>query len=71
MPDAKTIGVARNTTFTGKRVGGISLELKGVLEMDDIDDVRLGDLQDPCKNCQEELKRCDVDPDRFRVNLMA
>ena len=39
--------------------------------MDEIDDVRLEDLEDACGNCREELKQCNVDLDQFRVNLMA
>ena len=39
--------------------------------MDEIDHVTLADLQDPCNNCQEELKQCGVNLDQFRVALMV
>lgn len=39
------VSLARNTTSTGKRVGGVFLKLKGVLEMQEIDNVRFGDLE--------------------------
>ena len=38
--------------------------------MDEIDDVMLEDLKDPCRNCEEHLKQRDVDLKQFLVNLM-
>ena len=68
---AKGSNVARNTAFRGKKVGGLSLTLRGVLEMDEIDEVRLGDLEDPCPNCEEGFRQCGVDLDPFKIDLMA
>ena len=46
-------------------MGGLSLKTAGVLEMEQIDDVRLGDLEDPCGNCAEELRRCGIGLEQF------
>lgn len=61
----------RIITFSGKRVGGLSLKIRSVLEMDEMDDVKLEDLKDPCENCREELKQCNADLDQFQVSLMV
>lgn len=52
-------------------MGGLSLKTAGVFQMDQIDDVRLGDLEDPCNNCAEELRQCGVGLDHFRERLMV
>ncbi len=67
---AERVGAARNTAFTGRRVGGLSLKVRSVLEMNEINHVRLEDLEDPCRNCQEGLRQCDADLDQFRVDLL-
>ena len=61
----------RNTTFTGRRVGGLALRTRAVFKMDEIDDVRLEDLLDPCNNCQVGFTQCGVDLDQFQVSLMV
>ena len=37
--------------------------------MDEIDNMMLEDLKDPCGNCEEHVKQCDVELEQFLVNL--
>lgn len=67
----KWTDVARSTSSTGKSIGGLAFKTRAVLEMDEIDEVMLEDLEDPCDNCQEELKQCGVNLDQFRVALVV
>ena len=52
-------------------MGGLSLKIRGVLEMDQIDDVRLGDSIDPCGNCSGLILQCEVERDEFRVRFWS
>lgn len=62
---------SRDTTFTGRKVGGLALKTRALFEMDEIDDVRLEDLLDPCNHCQEGFTQCGVDLDQFQISLMV
>ena len=57
----------RDTTFKGRKVGGLSLKVGAVLEMSEIDDLTIGGLMDPCETCQDMLKQAGVDVGRFRI----
>ncbi|CAF9923688.1 hypothetical protein IMSHALPRED_005992 [Imshaugia aleurites] len=62
--------MAGNTTFKGRKVGGLSLKIGSVIDMQEIDNLKLGELLDPCKNCKDMLRQAGVDVRRFRKSLV-
>lgn len=50
----------RTTTLGGKTVGGLAIKLRAVLDMKELDDVRLEDLKNPCTACRQGLWQCGI-----------
>lgn len=59
-----------STTFKGRKVGGLALKLGPVMDMVEIDDIKLSALMDPCNICQGILRQAGVDVERFSISLV-
>ena len=51
-------------------MGGLALKINPVIDMEEIDDLKLDALLDPCDNCKNILRQAGVDVERFSITLV-
>ena len=51
-------------------MGGLALKIGSVIDMKEIDDIKLSALMDPCDICQDILRQAEVDIQHFSISLV-